>query len=716
MHTKLNIKTHGCYIRYDRREELIYLGNEYIQIKILCHPEKGLAIISLQRPESECQWVNREQPVFLFEGEPDEIIEFSPQVTQPQKGILRLELKVLSSLKPYLASYWFECQPAMPVIRCWQSLRGHRGTLPINIQAMPSLQLSFKNDSSLIFQAIEGVQSELLQKNEGPYPSFRVTQQEITSQQLTSIELYSGERSSEKYIPWVTLENQWSEETFFMGIEWSGEWSAKIDPYPGGFNFKAGLARLLHSLAKNTAFVFPTIFIGLAEGDSEAASHQSAQFLGRYITPGSPNGFPWVMANTRESYPLQFTEDILKKEIDAASQIRCDGFYLDTGWQEGSPLSGHSTLMEKSMGLGNWIENKEKFPSGLRALSDYVHAKGLKFGLCIEPGRVDRQTLNTAAGWTEKMLARQGDAIIGQQFSGNFETAQLCLGCPETRQWMLETVSRVIKDYRIDWLRWDHNFSGICTREDHGHQQGDGSYSHIMGLYALLASLREEFPKLVIETSAAGGNRLDFGMLRYCHSAWLHEKNTPHHLVRFHQYGAGLALPYAYRNAWLVETGDFDSMDEWNEHDFRTYLRSRMLGPLGFSLKMKEYSDELKKAFRWEIETYKKFRACFNYPFYRLTPQQDIHLPKLAEPLTWEAYQFFDKSQRLGVIYSFRNGSPDEEAIIQLKGLKPHCLYELKDMDTGSKYLHAGDELMEEGFQFRLATINSSGLYQIKEK
>jgi alpha-galactosidase len=717
MLTKLNTKTHGCYIRYDGRDGLVHLGNEYIEINLLCHPEKGLAVTSLQRPGSEYQWVNGETPAYLYAGETDEIVEFNPLVTQPGKGILRLELKILSPQKPYLVSYWFECQPGVPVIRCWKSLKGHKGTLPINIQSQPSIQLSFLNDPALTLQTIQGIRQDLLQKKEGDYPSYKVNRRELALKDSTPIEFYSGERSSEKLLPWLTLENTWQGETFFMGLEWSGEWSAKLEPHNNGFNLGVGLARLIHSLSKNETFVFPAVFIGLAEGDFESATHQSYKFIGRYITPQPPSGFPWVMANTRESYPLQFTEAELKSEVDAASQIRCEGFYLDTGWQAGSLLSKNPAPMDKYRGLGNWQENLEKFPSGLKAFADYVHAKGLKFGLCIEPGRVDINTANTPeAGWSDKMLAKQGDTVIGHQFSDSFATAQVCLGCAETREWMIETVSRVIREYKVDWLRWDHNFTGICTRDDHGHQQGDGSYSHIMGLYQVLAAIRKSFPKLVIETSAAGGNRLDFGILRYTHTAWLHENNTPHYLVRFHQAGTGLALPYNYRNSWIVENGDFEPMEEFNEHTFAAYLRSRMLGTLGFSLKMKDYPDELKAAFRHEIETYKKFRPCFSYPFYQLTPQQDLRFPALPEPVTWEAYQFFDKSERLGVIFCFRNNSPDEEAIIQLKGLKPHCQYELKDMDTGAKYLQPGNELLEDGFQFKLPFLHASGLYQIKEK
>ena len=41
-----------------------------------------------------------------------------------------------------------------------------------------------------------------------------------------------------------------------------------------------------------------------------------------------------------------------------------------------------------------------------------------------------------------------------------------------------------------------------------------------MGLYEVLAYLRARFPKLVIENCSGGGNRMDFGIIRYAHTTW----------------------------------------------------------------------------------------------------------------------------------------------------------------------------------------------------
>lgn len=48
---------------------------------------------------------------------------------------------------------------------------------------------------------------------------------------------------------------------------------------------------------------------------------------------------------------------------------------LDDGWSE-----------KERDPLGRLVGNKLKFPSGIKALADYVHSKGLKFGIYSDAG------------------------------------------------------------------------------------------------------------------------------------------------------------------------------------------------------------------------------------------------------------------------------------------------------------------------------------------
>jgi alpha-galactosidase len=56
----------------------------------------------------------------------------------------------------------------------------------------------------------------------------------------------------------------------------------------------------------------------------------------------------------------------LRLNAQIAATMGIEPFVVDLGW-----------VRE----LGDWREDPQKFPSGLRALSDYVHSLGMKFGL-----------------------------------------------------------------------------------------------------------------------------------------------------------------------------------------------------------------------------------------------------------------------------------------------------------------------------------------------
>jgi len=94
------------------------------------------------------------------------------------------------------------------------------------------------------------------------------------------------------------------------------------------------------------------------------------------------------------------SEAKIKAQADAmvSSGLAAHGFVyvnLDDFWQkcdaEGFVVDGN----------GRWVVDTAKFPSGIRALADYVHGKGLRFGFYVTPGIAKNAvTLNTPIAGT----------------------------------------------------------------------------------------------------------------------------------------------------------------------------------------------------------------------------------------------------------------------------------------------------------------------------
>ncbi len=65
-------------------------------------------------------------------------------------------------------------------------------------------------------------------------------------------------------------------------------------------------------------------------------------------------------------YQSSISEPVLRKAAQTAASLGVEVFVVDYGW---------------ARMLGDWREDPAKFPSGLRALSNYVRSLGMKFGL-----------------------------------------------------------------------------------------------------------------------------------------------------------------------------------------------------------------------------------------------------------------------------------------------------------------------------------------------
>lgn len=96
----------------------------------------------------------------------------------------------------------------------------------------------------------------------------------------------------------------------------------------------------------------------------------------------------------------------------------------------------------------------------------------------------------------------------------------------------------LFRETQLEWIRWDANVYNICNRPDHGHQAGDGDYSYIRGLYDMFAWINREFPQVRIENCAGGGNRNDYGTMRYAATNWNSDGSWPSYRVRYQVFGS----------------------------------------------------------------------------------------------------------------------------------------------------------------------------------
>lgn len=159
---------------------------------------------------------------------------------------------------------------------------------------------------------------------------------------------------------------------------------------------------------------FSTLFLAMASFQSFAQKSEE-------LAPRPPMGW-----NTWNIFQTKIDEPLLKSMVDAyvSSGMRDAGytyFVLDDGWMS----------MERDNN-GQLVADPKKFPNGMKAFADYVHAKGMKFGIY------------------------------------NCAGTKTCAGYPGTRGHEYED-ARLYASWGVDYLKFDWcNAEGENAREAYG--------------------------------------------------------------------------------------------------------------------------------------------------------------------------------------------------------------------------------------------------------
>lgn len=513
--------------------------------------------------------------------------------------------------------------------------------------------------------------------------------------------------SSNMWLPWLAACDHTGTGAAF-GIQWSGLWKAQAEWVPGAA--PGSSAHVLVSLgsvftcnvAGGSAVELPPAFVALTQNGLRHVSQQIHTYTRTAVKAQTQSDtMPWVQFNSWYPWRAKLHDSEMEKQLGLAAQLGFEVFVLDDGWflggYEGAPWGA---------GAGWWIEDPAKFPSGIKAFGEKVHANGLKFGLWIEPERVDTRVL-PQTGIRQAWLAGDEDnQPFAPHKSGSGQ--QLCLGCPEGVAWAKQQLDRLVGEYGADWIKWDHNRYQVCRRSDHGHQAGDGNRAHILGVYEVLRYLRERYPHVVVENCAAGGTRVDYGLMQYTDVTWLHDIPSPSYRARSQFAGASQAYPPEYLNAWVIP----DTWEPLTERNARYKLRSCMLGAFGVSYPLYDLSSPVLSILKEEIAHYKRLRPLITHG--RCVPL----LPQPTSLSAWSAQAYLlHPTQQVsgdspcGAILAFRgNHESGSRQRLQVPGLAPETQFRVADQDSGHHWLLSGIELAEQGIEITLAEPDSSAL------
>ncbi|SFQ28613.1 alpha-galactosidase [Lachnospiraceae bacterium XBB1006] len=258
-------------------------------------------------------------------------------------------------------------------------------------------------------------------------------------------------------------------------------------------------------------FTSPEAVLSFSSAGFNGLSQNLHAFVRNHIVRGTWQKKPRpVLLNSWEAMYFDISEAKLLKLAKAGKDVGVELFVMDDGW--------FGNRENDTKGLGDWVENTKKLPGGVKGLADKIHALGMEFGIWVEPEmvNVDSNLYREHPEWVLQIPDKAHSEGRNQRI--------LDLCNPQVQTYIVESMRRLFSSANISYVKWDMNriFSDCYSTyvEENGGNQGETAHRYILGFYHVMETLTKEFPHILFEGCASGGNRFDLGMLCYFPQIW----------------------------------------------------------------------------------------------------------------------------------------------------------------------------------------------------
>ncbi len=416
--------------------------------------------------------------------------------------------------------------------------------------------------------------------------------------------------SSHQYNPMMILADRETTET-------AGSCYSMQFVYSGGFWGGAGMdqfdqtrmqlglmqEKFSYPLAPEESFTAPEVIMSYSAEGFEKLSNNLQECIRKHVCRGKwRDQIRPVLLNSWEAFYMDFDGADILALAEQAALLGMDMLVLDDGW--------FGKRNDDLAGLGDWYVNEEKLGGEMKELIYWVHRKGLKFGIWVEPEMVneDSDLYRAHPDWAMVIPGRK--PVRGRH--------QLVLDFSrkEVVDYIFESICKVLDMGTVDYLKWDYNRSIADVFSHTASDQGKVLYDYILGLYDFLERLTQRYPDMLIEGCSGGGGRFDAGMLYYTPQIWCSDNTDAIDRLRI-QYGTSFGYPACTMGAHVSVSP--------NEQNGRvTPLETRgivaMSGTFGYELNPENLSDDDKEKIRLQIARRKEVAELIHSgKYYRLT-------------------------------------------------------------------------------------------------
>ena len=431
--------------------------------------------------------------------------------------------------------------------------------------------------------------------------------------------------------------------------------------HPEGFEWK---------LEPNGCFQTPEAILSFSADGLNALSRNYHRVIREAVIPPQ-----WrdtkkpVLVNSWEATYFDFNAEKLLQLARSAKELGMEMLVLDDGW--------FGKRDDDTTSLGDWVCNEAKLGCSLKELSEKIHEIGLWFGLWFEPEMISPES-NLYRVHPDWALTDPGrlPMIARRQLV-------LDMGREEVQEYLFDTIAGILKNARIEYVKWDFNRS-IANCWSHvlpEDRQGEAAHRFMLGTYRLLERLTEAFPELMIEGCSGGGGRFDAGILYYCPQIWCSDDTDAVERIEI-QRGTSYGYP-------ICTMGSHVSACPNHQTGRTVPLETRGIvaqaGTFGYELNPDKLTDAEKKTVKAQIEVFHRYESLIEAgDYYRLETEADYSAWMSVSP---------DKDEALLSIAAVRVRANGLFPFVKLQGLNPGGTYYREDTGetmTGAALMYGG--------------------------
>jgi alpha-galactosidase len=461
-----------------------------------------------------------------------------------------------------------------------------------------------------------------------------------------------------------------------------------------------------YSLEPGKVFRTPSMIYTYSSSGKGQASRNLHQWAVKYgILDGT--GPRMTLLNNWEATGFNFDEKKLSGIIDDTKKMGLDVFLLDDGW-----FANKYPRNNDRAGLGDWQENKTKLPNGLGYLVKEADAKGVKFGIWIEPEMVNPKSelYETHPDWILKLPNRPENYFRNQLV--------LDLTNPRVQEFVYYVVDGMLtSNPGIAFIKWDcnrmmTNAYSVWLKDKQSHLYVD----YVNSLYDVLARLRQKYPHLPIMLCSGGGGRVDYGALKYFTEFWASD-NTDGLERIYIQWG------YSY---FFPAISVCNHVTSWGKQSLKFRTDVAMMGKLGFDIEVDKMSENELKFSQNAIADYNRIKdVIYTGDLYRLVSPYEGNRAVLM---------YVNSAKNRAVLFGYTLNTRYGETLnrVKLQGLDPDKTYKIQEINVSNEgrrgpgmgmgpglaesgRSYNGDYLMKTGLNVGSGTPLTSVVYEITE-